>query len=149
MNAVSHVSTWWDVSEGYGSRSDREIGLGYGAGRRRDYGKLVLTSLRAHPSVPRTASICRSTLGRGAPTCHHLAGSPGRRRRRTKVSWNGSAMAWTRIGIGCGWMIALGSDDHLAVTVEAAESTYVGVGRGRRRYTEACLRSAISRSEPR
>jgi hypothetical protein len=33
------------------------------------------------------------------------------------------------IGIGCGWIIELGSDDRLAVTVEAAEFTYVGVGR--------------------
>jgi hypothetical protein len=32
------------------------------------------------------------------------------------------------IGIGSGWIIGLGSDDHLAVTVEAAEFTYVGVG---------------------
>jgi len=46
-----------------------------------------------------------------------------------EVSWNGSAMAWTRIGVSCGSMIALGGDDHLIATVEAAEFTYVGVGR--------------------
>jgi hypothetical protein len=76
MNAVSHASTWCDASRGYGSRSERPIGIRYRARRRRDYEGPALT-----------------------------------------------------IGIGCGWMIGLGSDDHLAVTVEAAEFTYVGVGR--------------------
>jgi hypothetical protein len=46
-----------------------------------------------------------------------------------EVSWNGSAMAWTKIGVGCGSMIALGGDDHLAVTVEATKVTCFGVGR--------------------